>query len=174
MEVPMAITIYRCPQCGSNELSLYVKCWVDFPEREVHPEDVDECDAIGDEDAICRRCQHMFDLGKALIVHDETYENLAMTFAEFQGTRAWCDDLGEKLKDDSFDPDTPQKGWIYCDALYIEDTRAWTVGTCKHGEGDRWYLLLNRDEWLSNNLEELERRLYVWALSEGYGIKEDA
>lgn len=58
----------------------------------------------------------------------------------------------------------PIGGFVYWNDLWIEDTRTWS-----HDDGGgRWYLLLNRDEWRSDDLAELEARLYEWALDEGY------
>ena len=32
----------------------------------------------------------------------------------------------------------------------------------------KWHLLIGRDEWITDDLETLERKLYDWAASEGY------
>ena len=90
-----------------------------------------------------------------------------MSFEEFRDTRFWCDDLGTKLADAAWD-DEPEKarGWIYLDALYIEKVLPhWPEDTRALG---KWHLIINRSEWITDDLESLERILYEWALTEGY------
>ena len=33
---------------------------------------------------------------------------------------------------------------------------------------EKWHLLIGRNEWITDDLEMLERQLYDWAASEGY------
>lgn len=55
---------FHCPECGGEELAIYAKCWVNWPEREVLPEDAEEVSILGYEEAICRECHHQFTLGE--------------------------------------------------------------------------------------------------------------
>ncbi len=50
--------------------------------------------------------------------------------------------------------------------LYIEEMQPhWSDAAKARG---KWYLLIARDEWITDDLETLERKLYDWAASEGY------
>ena len=50
--------------------------------------------------------------------------------------------------------------------LYIEEVQPhWPDAAKARG---KWYLLIARDEWITDDLETLERKLYDWAASEGY------
>ncbi len=90
-----------------------------------------------------------------------------MTFEQFQATKTNCDDLGEKIPDARWDDEpVPAKANIYLDCLYISSVMPhWPEAARKEGN---WHLLLGRCEWISDDLESLERRLYDWAVSEGY------
>jgi hypothetical protein len=89
------------------------------------------------------------------------------SFEEFQVNKAWCDDLGKALSDARWeDTAAPAIGWLYLDALYIEAVQPWWPEAAR--EQGKWYLVLGRAEWISDSLEELERRLYEWACREGY------
>ena len=90
-----------------------------------------------------------------------------MTFEQFQATKTHCDDLGAKLSDARWeDEPVPAKGNLYLDALYIEAIQPhWPEAARKEG---KWHLLIGRDEWITDDLESLERRLYDFAVSEGY------
>ena len=90
-----------------------------------------------------------------------------MTFEKFQATRAWSDDLSSSLPDVFIDDaDAPtQSGYIYCDSLYIEEVQDhWPDNARAQG---RWHLLLNNWERISDDLSDLERHLYDYAISEG-------
>jgi hypothetical protein len=92
-----------------------------------------------------------------------------LTFEQFQASRTWCPDLPAVLTNDNWgDPNngTPC-GWLYLGALYIEDTSASHWPPQCRAEG-RWYLILGRDERITDDLESLERDLYAYATSEGY------
>jgi hypothetical protein len=87
-----------------------------------------------------------------------------MTFQQFQATRTYCDDLGSALQDARWEDEPTGKGNLYVGCLYIEERQP-------HWPGDRdgkWFLLINRDEWISDDLEALERRLFQFAQDEGY------
>lgn len=93
-----------------------------------------------------------------------------MTFKEFQATGRDCDDLAAATASD-FGDEGKLRGRLYLDSLYIDDTDSWDGGVHPLG---RWHLLLERDEWFSNDLAKLELRLYRWALRDGHidGIDE--
>ena len=86
-----------------------------------------------------------------------------MSFEKFQSTRTDCADLGAFLQDESLEG---RPGLIYCGALYIEKANSlWPEEARERGAYD---LILGRDEWISPDLETLERKLYAYALSEGF------
>lgn len=70
-----------------------------------------------------------------------------MTLAEFVATRVQTDNLEVSLGGPSFDVVT--KGYIYLGTFYIE----------LHDNG-KYYLPIERDEFESDNLEELEAILF--------------
>jgi hypothetical protein len=86
-----------------------------------------------------------------------------MTFAEFQASRAAVQNLGAAMADASL-MDRP--GYIYAGGLcWIEKRNPHlTPEARKRGA---YYLLLERDDWISDDLTGLEARLYAWAQSEG-------
>lgn len=85
-------------------------------------------------------------------------------FYKFQATRRYVQDLGPVIREETLNG---VGGYVYLDCLYIEDTATWSG----HSKTlNRWYLLLGRCDWDSNTLEDLERRLYDWAVSEEYEI----
>jgi hypothetical protein len=89
-----------------------------------------------------------------------------MTFEEFQATRRWSNDLTEGVRSKNWETEGNPKGYLYLDGLFIDHVEPhWPEASRKKGE---WHLLLNRDEWISNDLAALERRLYDWAVSERY------
>jgi hypothetical protein len=89
-----------------------------------------------------------------------------MTFAEFQATREACADLGAKLKDGHWDDGPPATGFVYLDALWIEDVpEHWPEAARIEG---RYYLQIENCEYFADQLELLECRLYVWAVDSGY------
>lgn len=94
-----------------------------------------------------------------------------MTFEEFQGSHQWCDDLGTRLREAAMPPGT--RGWLYCGkqwgGLYIEDASTWPADAPGFGNG-RWYTIIGRMEYQSDDLEEIERHLYGFALVEGYTL----
>jgi hypothetical protein len=88
-----------------------------------------------------------------------------MTFAEFQAGRQWLDNL-EAVNPDAFGS---KAGYGYLrNELYIDDVTSWN-DPARLANG-RWYLCIGNVEWQGNDLEELERRLYQWAVREGYEI----
>jgi len=89
-----------------------------------------------------------------------------LTFESFQASRVKVENLAEFVTDARWEGEPPARGYVYLDALYIERvTDHWPEETRKQG---KYYLLLNRSEWISDDLLQLERRLYQWACDEGY------
>jgi hypothetical protein len=93
-----------------------------------------------------------------------------MTFEEFQATRQWSDDLGRDIPDECFadpaHPDRKEQGNLYLSCLYIDAVQEWWPQEARNA--GKWHLLLGRDEWITDDLESLERKLYEWAIDEGY------
>lgn len=81
-----------------------------------------------------------------------------MTFKEFQETRKPCEDIGKAISAD-LGGDEPVSGVLYLDCLYIADSSM---------PGCNWWLQIGREEYMSDELYDLERRLYDFAISEGY------
>jgi hypothetical protein len=110
---------------------------------------------------------HLWDGGRRLRkpVEDKTMSNYAINFEAFRATGKATDDLVKAMPeafDDSYFEDEdgnplPRGGRTYFNnELFIlkeSDTK--------------WSLMLYRDEYESEDLEELERRLYEFALEEG-------
>jgi hypothetical protein len=90
-----------------------------------------------------------------------------MTFEQFQATRRECDDIGAVIPDARWDDEPVAKGFTYLgDKLYIEKVQPhWPDAAKAQG---KYHLLIERDEWISNDLEMLECELYGWAKSAGY------
>lgn len=82
-----------------------------------------------------------------------------MTFKEFQMTAKYCD-LGKALADECL-----HQGNLYLSELFVEDTRTWIPSNSEVG---RWYTIIGREEYDSDDLEEIERILYQFAIDEGY------
>ena len=86
-----------------------------------------------------------------------------MTFEQFQAAGKDCTNIGEAIGDECLDG---AAGRLYCDTLYIErwsDDRAGIAPP----NGPTWLLTLFNEQW-DGELIELERKLYEFALSEGY------
>lgn len=93
------------------------------------------------------------------------------TFETFQATKEWTDDLGTVLADDAWTDDpVPARGWLYLGSLYIDEVLAHWPDDCR--SRGRWHLLIERDEWITDDLELLERKLYAFAVSVGYVKRE--
>lgn len=89
-----------------------------------------------------------------------------MSFAEFQATRRWYDDLAD-MPDWQFPrAAAPEPGYGYLDTiLYIEakPPQGWP-----NGRPEKWFLCLANQDWMSDDLAALERHLMDWAICEGY------
>lgn len=103
-----------------------------------------------------------------------------MTFEQFQATKTWsanlladCEAYRNMSDDDVTKSDVaPQSGNIYLGAVYIEHVEPWWPEDAK-AQGE-WHLILDRREWITNDLTELELRLFEWAASAGYFESEDS
>ncbi len=90
-----------------------------------------------------------------------------MTFEQFQATKTHCDDIGAAISDARWEHEpVPAKGNLYLGELYIEEVLPHFSPEMKH-QG-KWYLTIHRDEWVSDDLEDLERKLYEFAKDEGF------
>jgi hypothetical protein len=100
--------------------------------------------------------------------HAHTYVEVAslkprpMTFEQFQASGKDSDDLS---RDCQTDEGLLGAGRVYEGGCYIQSTGGWPEE--KQGQG-KWHLHLGNMEWVSDDLPALERKLYRWALSEGY------
>jgi hypothetical protein len=90
-----------------------------------------------------------------------------MTFEQFQASRRRCEDLAAELSAD-FGSEHKCPGNLYLGTLYIDAVQPWWPEAAQQG---KWHLLLDRNEWISDDLASLERRLYEWAVSAGYDIE---
>ncbi|HET6927456.1 MAG TPA: hypothetical protein VFI48_11470 [Hyphomicrobiaceae bacterium] len=98
-----------------------------------------------------------------------------MTYEQFLATRKWSENLlidcEPYAANNSEQSDYVQSGYIYCDSLFIEATEAWWPEGAR--DQGKWHLLLERDEYITDDLDMLQRRLYRWAISAGYGDESD-
>jgi hypothetical protein len=78
------------------------------------------------------------------------------TFKQFVASRKRVDDIGIELVFGEF---SGISGYVYCGGVFIENTNA------NDQARGRYHLLIERDEWYSNNLGALERHLYDFAKS---------
>ncbi len=83
---------------------------------------------------------------------------MTMTLAEFIATGRDVADLAAEGIDDNGGP-----GRVYADGFYINAL----PNGCEKDAGARWYLVLERDDWLSVEIGPLESRLYKFAISYG-------
>jgi hypothetical protein len=90
-----------------------------------------------------------------------------MTLEEFARTRRYHDDLGTVVDDIRWEEQrVPPAGFTYEGNLYIELVQPhWPEDARRQGG---WHLLLGNEEWITNDLSELEERLYQFAVDSGY------
>lgn len=82
-----------------------------------------------------------------------------MTFKQWRRKRVRCCDLGKALGDDLVhEEDATERGVLYPSG-YIVERR-------KPQLGKRFYLIIERDEWKSDDLGELEPMLWDWVRME--------
>jgi hypothetical protein len=93
-----------------------------------------------------------------------------MTFEQFQASKRWSDNFYRDLPDQCF-PGFPDddgqiaRGWIYDGTYFIDEVLdSWPEDARREG---RWHLILERSEFISDDLVDLERRLYAFALQSG-------
>lgn len=79
-----------------------------------------------------------------------------MTFEEFKTSGIDCDDV-EIAHEGLILDTTPIPGRLYADSYWIEKTCHWDSGL---NDGKKWYLRIGNCEWLSNDLNELEKLIY--------------
>jgi len=92
------------------------------------------------------------------------------SFAAFQATRTHGNlcELAGIDHEEIASPTNPghATGYVYLGKLWIEDvTDAWPADARERGTH---YLMLGNCEYVSNDLELLERRLYEYARDEGF------
>ena len=81
-------------------------------------------------------------------------------FETWKATKRRCEDIGAEFSDE-ITKDVP--GFVYAAGCFIEDRQA------DHDAPHRYRLFIERDEWWSDNYDELETRLFFyWALPEGF------
>lgn len=86
-----------------------------------------------------------------------------MTFAQFQATRRFVECIADDIA--AAMGDAPSPGYLYAESLYIDKvTERWPEACRALGQ---WRLLIERDEWISNDLERLERKLYQYGVEAG-------
>jgi hypothetical protein len=85
-----------------------------------------------------------------------------MTIEQFQATRKLVPDLGTSTDNEALDG---RPGYLYEGALCIETHCADWAGS--PADTYQFFLVIGNQEWLSNDLSELEARLYEYAVSEG-------
>jgi hypothetical protein len=84
-----------------------------------------------------------------------------MSFDEFQATRSRVADLGKHFRDEQFDPETP--GYVYLHGtLWVQDR-----------DGEPYWLLIERSEYSTTDLDEIERALYNYAVNDGRIIADE-
>lgn len=86
-----------------------------------------------------------------------------MTFEQFQASRRRVEDLEGALDLSIYDdPEIKCPGLIYLDQYYIEERcDNWSAAA---KDGGKYHLILNNWDALSDDLEDLERKLFECAL----------
>lgn len=84
-----------------------------------------------------------------------------MTLEQFVATGRDCDDLGAAIESPELWEDYTAVGRLYLDSFFIEKIPA--VWPSKPEVAGKWYLIIERDEWISDDLAELEKHLYDFA-----------
>jgi hypothetical protein len=72
---------------------------------------------------------------------------------------------------DNYSSEDNVSGYLYAKSAYIEDAHTWVdlppqKELLLRSIIPRWYLLLDKDEYQSDDLEELEKKLYDWLVDE--------
>ena len=85
-----------------------------------------------------------------------------MTFEEWQKTKVYWDDISDYSYAGIL---SAGPGLIYDDGLYIEQPA--------NNENGTWMLTLDDEGWQTDDLLDLEHKLYTWAEDEGYFEEEE-
>ena len=86
-----------------------------------------------------------------------------MMFEQFRSTRKHVDDLREALGADIY-YGAGCPGLVYCDEFYIEErSESWTDVVRARG---RYFLVIGNRDWLSDDIESLERELWDYAVGQ--------
>jgi hypothetical protein len=92
-----------------------------------------------------------------------------ITFSDFCETRVWSDDLAADVTSENWEGTQGKPvGWLYLDYLYIQQVADWWPEAARR-EG-KWYLILGRDEYITDDLRALEMKLHAFANAEGYEL----
>ena len=94
-----------------------------------------------------------------------------LTFEQFLATKKLSANLAADIPHNCWDEaaGTPE-GYTYMGSLYIERVLPhWPEAARKRGG---WYLIIGNCEYITPTIEPLERKLFEFALSEGYTIEE--
>lgn len=89
----------------------------------------------------------------------------SLSYGQFRATETRVEDLGARGIGDDLEGIS---GLVYADCYWIEDTSSWPTPPPAAGSG-RYYLLLERSEYRSDDLDEIRRLLYGWLVSPGVG-----
>ena len=98
-----------------------------------------------------------------------------MTFEQFQATRRWADDMQSALTGDlGFDERVC--GFVYHNEAHIfanpggTEARVYDLagGNAVEITAKDFELIIGNEITVSENLEELERKLWAWAQAEGF------
>lgn len=85
-----------------------------------------------------------------------------VTFEQFTATRRECAALPETTGPSN----QPVPGLLYLSTLYIETRQEWWTDEAK--KAGAYYLILENQEWISDDLPALERKLYDFAKVGGF------
>jgi hypothetical protein len=95
-----------------------------------------------------------------------------VTFEQFQATRKECDDLTKVAAYGDLygelEAGKIPKGFTYFDSLCIEIVQPWWPDEAR--ARGKYYLILSNEEYISDDLAELERKLYEWAEHESFMV----
>ena len=79
-----------------------------------------------------------------------------MTFEEFQKTRTYCQDLRPITEFDE-----SRDGYVY--TYKYPNGDSWTGLYIEMSEDGGYYLILDNQDWITSDLESLERKLFEYA-----------
>jgi hypothetical protein len=81
-----------------------------------------------------------------------------MTFEEFVASKQWREltAFDQSLEDEQ---GNTREGWVYADSFWIESVQGdhWPEHCREEG---KWYLIVERSEWIDDDLSKLERILW--------------